>query len=91
MLVAIGVAASETHLDTGIALGVVAAKHVVAHPDHGLGTSDLVALAASVATFLGGFLSLQWQNARRVVPERVASIVIVAGLCAAAGRISRAA
>lgn len=140
VLIAVGVAASETHLDTGIALGVVAAvsvacvfwwtyfsyvpgvietvlresvdrgrvarnmfsfghfpiiigivlyavaaKHVVAHPDRELGTSDLVALAASVATFLGGFLSLQWQNARRVVPERVASIVIVAGLCAAAG------
>ena len=69
----------------GIVLYAVAAKHVVAHPAHELGTSDLVALAASVATFLGGFLSLQWQNARRVVPERVASIVIVAGMCAVAG------
>ena len=140
MLVAAEVAASETHLDVGIALGVVAAvsvacvfwwtyfsyvpgvietvlresvdrgrvarnmfsfghfpiiigivlyavaaKHVVAHPGHELGTSDLVALADSVATFLGGFLSLQWQNARRVVPERVASIVIVAALCAVGG------
>ncbi len=140
VLVAVGVAASETHLDNGIALGVVAAvsvacvfwwtylsyvpgvietvlresvdrgrvarnmfsfghfpiilgivlyavpaKHVVAHPSHELGTSDLVALAASVATFLGGFISLQWQNVRRVVPERVASVLIVTGMCALAG------
>ncbi len=44
----------------GIVLYAVAAKHVVAHPSDD-GTADLVALAISVAAFLGGFLGLQWQ------------------------------
>ena len=69
----------------GIVLYAVAAKHVVAHPGHELATSDLVALGGSIAAFLGGFIGLQWQAARRVAPERVASIVIVAGLCALIG------
>ncbi len=69
----------------GIVLYAVAAKHVVAHPGHELATPDLVALGGSIAAFLGGFVGLQWQAARRVVPERVASILIVAALCVLVG------
>jgi len=69
----------------GIVLYAVAAKHAVVHPGEPLATSDLWALGASIAFFLGGFLGLQWQAARRIAPERVVSIVVVAGLCATLG------
>ena len=59
--------------------------HAVVHHGEPLATSDLWALGASIAFFLGGFLGLQWQAARRIAPERVVSIVVVAGLCATLG------
>jgi len=69
----------------GIVLYAVAAKHAVVHPGQPLSSSDLWALGASIAFFLGGFIGLQWQAVRRVAPERVVSIFVVAALCAAAG------
>ncbi len=69
----------------GIVLYAVAAKHVVAHPGHELVTSDLVALGAAIAFFMGGFVALQWQAARRVAPERIASIPIVGAMCVLIG------
>ena len=69
----------------GIVLYAVAAKHAVVHPDAPLGTSDLFALGASIAFFIGGLVGLHWQAARRIAPERVVAIVIVTVLCATAG------
>lgn len=65
----------------GIVLYAVAAKHAVVHPGAALGTSDRSAMAISVAAFLGGLLGLQWQVARRLAPERVVAIAVIAGLC----------
>lgn len=78
-------------LITGIVLYAIVAKHVVAHPGDVMHTSDLVALGLSIATFLGGFLSIQWQVARRLNRERTGTIVVVGALCVAMGpRVSGA-
>ncbi len=69
----------------GVVLYAVAAKHAVAHPGQPLNDSDLFALGAAIATFLGGFIAMQWQAARRVAPERVVSILVVAALCGFVG------
>lgn len=69
----------------GLVLYAVVAKHAVAHPTEVLGTADLVALAGSVAFFVGGLATLQWQCVRRISRERSAVVVVVALICAIVG------
>jgi len=69
----------------GLVLYAVAAKHVVAHPTDHLDAGDLTFLAGAIAFFVGGLLSLQWQAARHLAPERMVVIVGVAALCWAVG------
>ncbi|MBL8776357.1 MAG: low temperature requirement protein A [Acidimicrobiales bacterium] len=69
----------------GLVLYAVVAKHVVAHPTDPLGTADLVALAGSVAFFVGGLAALQWQCVHRISRERMLLVAAVAALCALVG------
>ncbi len=65
----------------GLVLFAVAAKHAVGHPTDPLGTGDLAVLAGAVAAFVGGLLGLQWQVVRRLAPERVVVVAVVALAC----------
>jgi low temperature requirement protein LtrA len=69
----------------GLVLYAVVAKHVVAHPIDAAYDSDLVVLAGAITFFVGGLLGLQWQQTRRLAPERVAAIIAVAVVCFSVG------
>ena len=70
----------------GVVLYSVAAKHMMRAPYDHLRAFDLAIMAISVASFVGGILWLQWQNARWLARERVAVIVATGLWCGLVGR-----
>jgi len=71
----------------GLILYAVVVKHLVTHPVGHLSTDDRWLLACFAAFFLGGLLVIQFRVVRRLAPERVAAIAVIAGLGALGGQL----
>ncbi len=69
----------------GVVLYAVVAKHLVADPTGQLPTPDLVVLAASVTSFVGGLLWLQWNVVHRMASERIVAVGVAIAWCALVG------
>ena len=69
----------------GIIGYAVVAKHVVAHPFDALHTPDRALLAIAIGLVIAGLLHMQWRVVRRLAPERIAVVVVVAILAAVGG------
>jgi low temperature requirement protein LtrA len=69
-------------LVAGLVLYAVVAKHLVEHPLDELDVHDRWTLALSALCFIGGLMGIQYRAAKLVLPERVAALVVIAGLTA---------
>lgn len=67
-------------LVAGLVMYAVVAKHLVEHPTDELGTHDRWTLALSALFFIGGLMGIQYRAIRRVAPERVVALVVIAAL-----------
>ncbi len=74
-------------LIAGIVAYAVVVRSMVASPTDDIDLAHRVLLVASVALLLGGYLSIQYRVTRRLAPERVVAIVVVAGLIPLASSI----
>ncbi|MBK9035701.1 MAG: low temperature requirement protein A [Myxococcales bacterium] len=68
----------------------VVAKHVK-HPHDPLGVADRWLLASSVALLIGAYLHIQLRAVKRMAPERLAAIAVVAVACGVGGALPGAA
>jgi low temperature requirement protein LtrA len=67
-------------LVAGLVMYAVVAKHLVEHPTDELNSHDRWTLALSALFFVGGLMGIQYRAIRRVAPERVIALVVIAGL-----------
>ena len=67
-------------LVAGLVMYAVVAKHLVEHPTDELGAHDRWTLALSALFFIGGLMGIQYRAIRRVAPERVLALVVIAAL-----------
>jgi low temperature requirement protein LtrA len=65
----------------GIILYAVVVRHLVDHPVGHLSVDDRWLLGLSVAAVVGGLLGIQYRVVRSLAPERLAAVVVAAGVC----------